>query len=63
MRLTYEYAKACHEGQRRKNDENYIVHPVEVTTLLASIPGIDQATLQAALLHDVLEDTEATEID
>jgi guanosine-3',5'-bis(diphosphate) 3'-pyrophosphohydrolase len=55
----YEYAKAKHAGQVRKNNENYIVHPVNVAIILANIP-VDTPTVMAALLHDVLEDTDAT---
>ncbi len=52
----FEYARRMHEGQYRKNMENYIVHPVNVAIILAGIP-VDTATVMAALLHDVVEDT------
>lgn len=54
----FEYARQMHEGQCRKNGENYIVHPVSVAILLARIP-VDTSTVMAALLHDVIEDTHA----
>lgn len=54
----FEYARRMHDGQYRKNQENYIVHPVNVAIILAGIP-VDTATIMAALLHDVVEDTTA----
>ncbi len=62
IRDAFEYARQMHEGQYRKNNENYIVHPVSVAIILANIP-VDTPTVMAALLHDVLEDTQATEGD
>ncbi|MEX2487078.1 MAG: HD domain-containing protein, partial [Nitriliruptoraceae bacterium] len=55
----YVYARAMHEGQRRKSGDDYITHPVAVATELAGL-GLGTATLCAALLHDVVEDTPAT---
>ncbi len=55
----YEYAKAAHAGQSRRSGEAYITHPVAVATKLAEL-GLDTATLVAALLHDVVEDTPAS---
>jgi len=57
---TYDYARANHEGQTRKDGQNYIMHPVSVALILADM-WVDIPTLQAALMHDVLEDTTATE--
>lgn len=51
----YEFAKKCHEGQRRITGEDYIYHPISVAYILASI-NADKETIGAALLHDVLED-------
>jgi GTP diphosphokinase / guanosine-3',5'-bis(diphosphate) 3'-diphosphatase len=59
VKKAYEYAYQKHEGQFRKNEEKYIVHPVNVAMILAEIP-VDTPTICAALLHDVLEDTDAT---
>ena len=53
----YEVANVAHEGQRRKSGEPYIVHPIGVAEQLAEL-GMDTATIVAALLHDVVEDTE-----
>ncbi len=54
-REAYAYAAECHEGQLRKSGDPYIVHPVSVARLVAGL-NMDVHTVQAALLHDVLED-------
>lgn len=59
VQQAYEYAREKHEGQFRKNQEKYIVHPLHVAIILAQIL-VDTPTICAALLHDVLEDTDAT---
>jgi GTP pyrophosphokinase len=56
----YHFAESAHQGQKRKSGEPYIAHPVEVATILAKLKQ-DSDTLCAALLHDVLEDTPATQ--
>lgn len=56
----YHFAEAAHKEQQRKSGEPYIIHPVEVATILAKLKQ-DADTLCAALLHDVLEDTPATQ--
>ncbi|MEX0834826.1 MAG: HD domain-containing protein, partial [Nitriliruptor sp.] len=55
----YRYAHVMHEGQTRRSGEAYITHPVAVATELAEL-GLGTATLVAALLHDVVEDTVAS---
>ena len=55
----YEYAVKKHGEQLRKSGEAYIIHPLNVAYILAEI-GLDDATICAALLHDVVEDTEVT---
>jgi guanosine-3',5'-bis(diphosphate) 3'-pyrophosphohydrolase len=55
----YEYAAAAHDGQFRRSGEPYITHPVAVATELAEL-GLDTATIAAAILHDVVEDTPAS---
>ncbi len=52
----YSFAKTAHIGQKRISGEPYIIHPVEVALILADLE-LDVATLCAALLHDVVEDT------
>jgi GTP pyrophosphokinase len=52
----YRSARSLHRGQTRASGEEYIVHPLEVAGILASL-RLDPKTLAAALLHDVLEDS------
>lgn len=54
-----EYAKEKHEGQTRSSGEPYYTHPVEVATILAGM-RMDTDTLITAILHDTIEDTDAT---
>jgi guanosine-3',5'-bis(diphosphate) 3'-pyrophosphohydrolase len=56
VRTAYEYAVEAHEGQFRRTGHPYITHPVAVANVLADM-HMDHATLMAALLHDVIEDT------
>src|SRR4051795_6356141 len=53
----FRYAAAAHEGQQRRSGEPFILHPVGVAKICAEL-RLDEATLAAALLHDVVEDTE-----
>ena len=53
------FASSAHAGQRRKSGEPYIVHPIETATILAEL-RMDTDTVLAGLLHDTVEDTEAT---
>ena len=55
----YRYSAAAHEGQMRKSGEPYISHPVTVACILAEL-HLDAQALMAALLHDVMEDTDTT---
>lgn len=60
------YAMAAHAavGQRRKyTNEPYIVHPAEVASIVASVPGSTPEMVAAAWLHDVVEDTGCTFTD
>ena len=58
----YEFAKLHHGDQLRKSGEPYIIHPIQVAYILADI-GLDESTICAALLHDVVEDTPVTNED
>lgn len=53
------YAKTMHEGQTRASGEPYYTHPLEVASILADMK-MDVGTIITAVLHDTLEDTEAT---
>ena len=55
----YNYANEKHRGQKRMSGEEYIIHPLDVAYILADLQ-LDDATICAALLHDVVEDTEIT---
>lgn len=55
----YDVAAKMHEGQLRKSGEPYLIHPMAVVKILAEL-GMDEYTLEAGLLHDVVEDTEYT---
>lgn len=62
IKKAYLYAKDAHEGQMRLSGDPYIIHPVESTEILLSLKP-DIYTIQACLLHDVVEDTEKTLAD
>src|SRR5262249_56035961 len=55
----HAFAEASPRGEKRLSGEDFIEHPVAVATILADL-GMDLTTLQAALLHDVVEDTHLT---
>ncbi len=62
IKKAYLYAKEKHKGQYRKTGEEYIIHPLFVAYILTSI-NADKDTIIAALLHDVVEDTETSKND
>ena len=53
----YPTAKKYHDNQFRKSGEPFIIHPLSVGMILADIE-LDQTSIAAAILHDVVEDTE-----
>ncbi|MDC3412429.1 bifunctional (p)ppGpp synthetase/guanosine-3',5'-bis(diphosphate) 3'-pyrophosphohydrolase [Aquibacillus sp. 3ASR75-11] len=59
IRRAYEYAHSAHEGQFRKSGEAYIIHPVQVASILVHLE-LDPETVAGGFLHDVVEDTNVT---
>ncbi len=59
VRRAYEIASEAHDGQKRLSGEPYIMHPLSVALILASL-GMDEASIIAAILHDTVEDTKLT---
>ncbi len=57
IRKAYQLAKKAHAGQKRQSGEAYITHPISVAMVLAEM-RMDRESIMAALLHDVLEDTD-----
>jgi GTP pyrophosphokinase len=55
----YRFAAEHHEGQKRLSGEDFIQHPLAVAQILADL-GLDTTTLEAALLHDTVEDTDVS---
>ena len=56
IHLAIELATQAHEGQYRSSGEEYVCHPLQVAIIMVSL-GMDSETVQAAILHDVVEDT------
>ena len=61
-RKAYDFAEKAHEGQKRASGEDYFIHPCTVAEILVDL-GLDAATIAAAFLHDVIEDTPVSEGD
>jgi GTP pyrophosphokinase len=59
LQKAYVFAAQAHKGQTRRSGEPYLSHSLEVANMLADMK-LDRTTLTAGLLHDVLEDTDAT---
>ncbi|HPT67027.1 MAG TPA: bifunctional (p)ppGpp synthetase/guanosine-3',5'-bis(diphosphate) 3'-pyrophosphohydrolase [Bacillota bacterium] len=59
IRRVYAYAEAAHAGQKRDSGEDYIQHPLNVAAIMVDM-DMDATSIQAALLHDVVEDTGVT---
>ncbi len=60
IRKAFNMAQEAHEGVRRKSGELYIFHPLAVTEICVTEIGLGTTSIVAALLHDVVEDTEVT---
>ncbi len=62
IKKAYAIAFEAHDGQFRRSGEPYIIHPVQVAAILYNL-GMDSESMIAALLHDVVEDTQLTKED
>lgn len=62
IRHAYEFAEDAHDGQTRKSGDPYFIHPVSVAGIITELK-LDVASVCAALLHDVVEDTAVTSTD
>ena len=60
IRAAYEFAAAAHQGQLRKDGSPFVTHPLAVAQIVAEELHLDSESIEAALLHDVIEDTDAT---
>ena len=59
VKKAYDFAAKMHADQKRRSGEPYIIHPIQVANILAQMK-MDEETLAAAFLHDVVEDTDTT---
>jgi GTP diphosphokinase / guanosine-3',5'-bis(diphosphate) 3'-diphosphatase len=60
IRKAFDVAVDAHKEQRRKSGEAYIFHPIAVAKIVASEIGLGATSIAAALMHDVVEDTDIT---
>lgn len=60
IRKAFHLAKEAHKGARRRSGEPYIMHPIAVARIVCSEIGLGSTSICAALLHDVVEDTDYT---
>ena len=60
IHAAYEYAAAHHAGQNRKDGSPFVTHPLAVAQIVAEELHLDSESIAAALLHDTIEDTDAT---
>lgn len=63
VKKAFEFANEAHKGVRRRSGEPYIMHPLAVAKIVVSEIGLGYKSIAAALLHDVVEDTDYTVID
>ena len=56
----FKFARDAHQGIRRRSGEPYIMHPLAVATIVSQEIGLGSTSISAALLHDVVEDTDYT---
>lgn len=60
VQKAFDFANEAHKGVRRRSGEPYIIHPIEVASIVVNEIGLGCKSIVAALLHDVVEDTEYT---
>ena len=60
VQKAFEFANEAHKGVRRRSGEPYILHPIAVAKIVVSNIGLGYKSIAAALLHDVVEDTDYT---
>ena len=59
VKKAFEFCVTAHEGQKRYSNEDYYIHPYNVAKIIVSL-GMDSQSIAAALLHDVVEDTDTS---
>lgn len=59
IKKAYDFAEIHHRGQKRNSGEDYFIHPIAVATTLSNM-ALDDQTICAGLMHDVLEDTDVS---
>ncbi len=62
IKRAFELCVTAHDGQKRRTNEDYYIHPLNVAKIIVSL-GMDSQSVAASLLHDVVEDTETTAED
>ena len=60
IKAAFEFANEAHKDVRRRSGEPYILHPIEVARISTKEIGLGSTSVIAALLHDVVEDTDYT---
>ena len=60
IKRAFTFARDAHKGVRRRSGEPYILHPIEVARIVSQEIGLGSTSICAALLHDVVEDTDYT---
>ena len=60
VRAAFDFANRAHKNVRRRSGEPYIIHPIEVAEIVVNDIGLGYKSISAALLHDVVEDTDYT---
>ena len=63
IRSAFLYAEEHHRGQNRKDGSPFVTHPLAVAQIVAEELHLDSESIAAALLHDTIEDTDATHED